>query len=231
MKPETLARVFEGVEAAFVLSAGPDIPVMEGNAYAAAKKAGVKRVVKLSARGEPKEIRDTPAFHWHRRSEESLQGLGVEWTILRPGPFASNALKVWGIKQNGGLFLPTAGGKDAPVDPADIAAVAVKALTTSDHAGKAYDLTGPELIGDEEIVAKISAATGIPFKYVGITEEEARRRLAAIGFPPPYMDTIMLHFKAVREHRITIDRTIERVLGRPARNFDAWLAAHRDEFL
>jgi len=36
-KPETLAPAFAGVDKAFVLSAGPMLPAMEGNAFAAAK--------------------------------------------------------------------------------------------------------------------------------------------------------------------------------------------------
>src|SRR5260221_13087061 len=49
-KPETLAPAFAGVDKAFVLSAGPMLPAMEGNAFAAAKKEGVGHNVKLSAR-------------------------------------------------------------------------------------------------------------------------------------------------------------------------------------
>src|SRR5258708_35827404 len=45
-KPETLAPAFVGVEKAFVLSAGPMLPAMEGNAFAAAKHGGVGHSVR-----------------------------------------------------------------------------------------------------------------------------------------------------------------------------------------
>ena len=68
-----------------------------------------------------------------------MPGSGIAFTVLQPGGFASNAL-LWvpSIKAQGGVFRPTGDGKTAPIDPEDIAAVAVKALTAPGHQGKAY---------------------------------------------------------------------------------------------
>lgn len=120
---------------------------LEGNAYEAAMRAGARHIVKLSAFGVGTDIMaGAPGQEWHSRSEHRLRALGPAWTILRPGPFASNVKNFWGIRQRGGLFLPTGNGKDPQIDPRDIAAVAVKVLTTSGHEGKIYELTGPELL-------------------------------------------------------------------------------------
>src|SRR5882672_7837038 len=49
-KPATLAPAFAGVDKAFVLSAGPMLPAMEGNAFVAAKK-GASGISSSSPRG------------------------------------------------------------------------------------------------------------------------------------------------------------------------------------
>jgi uncharacterized protein YbjT (DUF2867 family) len=69
----------------FVLTNYPLIPILEGNAYDAAKAAGVKHLVKLSGRHINSDFfGGTAIAAWHRESEQRLQSLGIAWTILRP---------------------------------------------------------------------------------------------------------------------------------------------------
>ena len=132
-----------------------DIAELEGNAYEAAKRAGAQHVVNLSASPVDTDfLGRAPVFMWHAESERRLRALGVAWTILRPGLFASGVIKMWRIMESGGLYLPSGDGKDVPIDPRDVAAVAVKVLTTPGHEGKVYELTGPELLSYTEVVQK-----------------------------------------------------------------------------
>lgn len=123
-KPETFSAAFAGVDKAFVLCPpGPELATLEGNAYHAGKEAGTRHIVKLSAAGiETDFFAAAPGATWHRESERRLRALDTDWTILRPGPFASNIVKFWGVTQRGGLFLQTGNGKDPQIDPRDIAA-------------------------------------------------------------------------------------------------------------
>ncbi|MBI3609660.1 MAG: SDR family oxidoreductase [Nitrospirae bacterium] len=227
-KPETLGAAFAGVDKAFVLSPpGPDLATLEGNAYDAAKRAGAKHIVKLSAAGiEADFFAAAPGATWHNESERRLRALGVAWTILRPGPFASNVINFWGIKQRGGLFLPVGTGKDAPIDPFDIAAVAVKVLTTPGHEGKIYELTGPEMLSYAEVVQKISAVTGKPSKFVDVPEATWRQEMQSAGFPPPMVDTLLAYFASVKAGRWYATSTVAELLGRPARTFEQWAKDH-----
>ena len=178
-KPETLDAAFVGVDKAFVLSPslGPEFPELEGNAFIAAKKAGVKHIVKLSGFDVGMDfMADTPFVKWHSESEQRLRKIGVAWTILRPHFFDSNLIE-FGIIPRGGLFLPTGNGKEAPIDPQDIAAVVVKVLTTSGHEGEIYELTGPELLSFTELVQKVSNITGKPLKFVDVPEETWREEM------------------------------------------------------
>nr|MBI3612775.1 SDR family oxidoreductase [Nitrospirota bacterium] len=226
-KPETLGAAFAGVDKAFVLSVGPELATLEGNAYDAAKRAGTKHIVKLSAVGiETDFFAEAPGATWHYESESRLRGLGVAWTILRPGPFASNVINFWGIKQRGGLFLPTSNGKDTHIDPRDIAAVAVKVLTTPGHEGKIYELTGPELLSYAEVVQKIADVTGKPLKFVDAPEAAWRQEMLSAGFPPPMVDTLLVYFASVKAGRWYVTSTVAELLGRPARSFDEWGRDH-----
>jgi uncharacterized protein YbjT (DUF2867 family) len=90
-KPETLAAAFTGADRVFVLSNYPSVALFESNAYAAAEAAGVKRIVKLSGRHTNTDFFSAVAKS-HNESEQRLQSLGIPWTILRPGSFASNFL-------------------------------------------------------------------------------------------------------------------------------------------
>lgn len=65
------------------------------------------------------------------------------------------------VKEQGALILPAGDGKDAPIDPRDIAAVAVKVLTTPGHEGKIYELTGPaQNRGRNRLAAEIRGRAG-----------------------------------------------------------------------
>jgi uncharacterized protein YbjT (DUF2867 family) len=225
--PETLGPAFAGVTKAFVLSTGPDLARLAGNAVDAAKKAGVAHVVLLSVLGAEFE----PSFElgrWHRESERKLEASGLAWTFLRPGSFASNALSwVSSIKAQGVVYSPYGEGKSAPIDPRDIAAVAVKALLAPGHEGKAYSLTGSAAITTGEQVAKISAAIGRPLRFVDVPPEAARDGMLEAGMHPLLVDALLELMARVRAgHGATVSTAVADVLGRPARTFDAWLHDH-----
>ena len=229
-KPETLGPAFAGIDKAFVLAraAGPEFMELEGNAFDAAKKAGVKHVVKLSGNsGIATYLSKAPLGKWHREGERRLRELGVAWTILRPGFFNSNLIE-FGIIRQGGLFFPVGDGKEAPIDPRDIAAVAVKALTTSGHEGKIYELTGPELLSFAEVVQKVSTITGKPLKFVDVPEATWRQQMLSAGAPPPVVESLLCYFaegiKAGRTNHLT--PTVAELLGRPAGTLEQWAKDH-----
>jgi uncharacterized protein YbjT (DUF2867 family) len=224
--PSTLAPAFAGVERVFVITNGLDLNVLEANAFEAAKQAGVRHIVKLSGRGvDLPGFANTALAEWHGVSEKRLRGLGLAWTILRPGFFASNTL-VFGVMQNGGYFLPVGDGKDAPIDPADIATVAVKALTESGHEGRIYELSGPELLSFQQMIDKLAAFTGAKLAFVDTPAEAALDGLIKGGVPPKQAEALLVYFSLIKAGRMTVEPATAEVLGRPARRFDDWIAAN-----
>lgn len=180
-KPETLGAAFAGVERALLLPApAPSSVAEQSNFIEAAVRAGTPHVVKFSAVGADAGAAEGFA-RWHGLGEEQLQASGLAYTILRPALFMQELLNSWGGQRT--IYLPMGDMRQAPVDTRDIAAVAVKTLTEDGHAGRTYEITGPEALTYTEIAAQISAATGEQVTYVPISFEQFRQSLASAGLP------------------------------------------------
>ena len=89
---ESLKGAFEGVDALWLLTAvGPRAPENSMNALWAARQAGVKRVVRLSAINAAHDA-PTRNGRLHALSDAEVMASGLSWTILRPHFFMQNVL-------------------------------------------------------------------------------------------------------------------------------------------
>lgn len=182
--PKSLDDAFKGATKLFLLSNfEPNQVQMQHNAIEAAKRAGVKHVVKLSALGAAKDA-TVSVGRWHAETEEELKKSGMKWTILQPHFFMQNlAMMAGSIKGQGALYAPMKDGKVAFVDTRDIATVAAHVLTDPGHEGQTYVITGGEALSFHEVAQQIGAATGKPVKYVDISPEDARKGMVGAGIP------------------------------------------------
>ena len=183
-QPETLAPALEGVEKVLLASsADPHQGQNQSNFVQAARNAGVRYVVKLSAIGADANS-SIPVARAHARTEQELQDSDIPHTNLRPNFFMQNLLNSAGTIASRGEFYSCAReGKAGYVDVSDIAAVAAACLTTDGHAGKTYLITGAESLSLYDIAAKLSAAAGKEVKYVDLPPEAFRQALLKAGFP------------------------------------------------
>jgi uncharacterized protein YbjT (DUF2867 family) len=214
--PATLKPALEGAEALFVLTAGDFIVNGDMDAVMeAAKASGVRKVVLLSSQG-------VGTGRHNPNLEESVRRSGLEWTILRPGNFATNAYG-WAESVRTRRVVEAPFGDTAlpAVDPADIAAVAAAALLEPGHAGEVYTLTGPAAIGPRQQAAAIADAIGEPVAFTELTREEARTRM--LGFmPEQVVEATLQVLGEPSPAEQTPSPDIERVLGRPAGSFADW---------
>jgi uncharacterized protein YbjT (DUF2867 family) len=160
-KPETLPAALRGVERAMLnSSADPAMLEVQSNFIAAAAKAGVKHVVKLS--GIMPELDSPFRFaRMHGEIEKRLEAAGMAFTHLRAGEFMPTYFRqVPSIVAKGALFLPMENQRIASIDVGDLAEIAAMILTSPGHEGKIYPLTGPEALTMAEVAEKLSAATG-----------------------------------------------------------------------
>ncbi|TYB50641.1 NAD(P)H-binding protein [Nonomuraea sp. PA05] len=221
--PAGLKAAFEGAGALFLLVAG-DEPraVLE-----AAAAGGVRRVVLLSSQGAGTR----PGLYGHPVAfEEAVRESGLEWTILRPGGFASNAF-AWAepIRAHRTAAAPFADVALPVIDPADIAEVASVVLREDGHAGRTYVLTGPGPVSPRERAAVIGEAVGAEVRFVEQSREEARAQM--LGFMPEQAvegTLAILGTPTEEERRVSPD--VERLLGRAPRTFADWAARNAVAF-
>ena len=84
----------------------------------------------------------------------------------------------------------------------DIAAVAVKALTSRSYDGEALALTGPEALTFAEVTSKIAAVIGKPIMFQPISDDEARERYSRISGSAEETEAHVSLWRAIREGRL-----------------------------
>lgn len=223
----SVRAALEGVNTLYLASPGDFPAEPEKRMVDLAKAAGVKRIVKLSAMGV-ENAPDVPL----RQVELHIEQSGLEWTFLRPSWFMQNYSTgmAEGVKQ-GTLFEPADNAKTGFIDARDIAAVAVKALTEDGHQGQAYPLTGPESLDRNEVVQKISSATGKSIQYVPVTDEQFRASMQNV-LSPTYLELMSNLYAGVRAgwSDATTD-AVKRVLGRDPISFSQFAEDHKNDWL
>lgn len=228
--PRGLAAAFRGVTHAFVVTNNPLRPEHDANLLAAARRAGVRHVVRLSALAVEDPEADDLITRWHRDCEEQLAQSGLAWTFIRARAFMSNALAWAESAREGVVQAPFGTAQRACVDPRDVAAVAVKALIEPGHEGCAHPVTGPDSITAIEQTEQLAEALGRPLRFEELTVEQARACLAR-RYPPAIADALTcctLRLGAGAKYRI--EPTVEKITGRPARTFRQWARDHAAAF-
>ncbi|WP_265523079.1 NmrA family NAD(P)-binding protein [Oerskovia flava] len=212
----TWAPALDGAVAAYVAYAPdlaiPGAPETVTRFAAAAREAGVRRLVLLSGRGETEA----------QRAEASVAVVFPERTVVRCAFFAQNFSESFllGPVLDGVLALPVGDVTEPFVDVEDIADVAVAALTDDGHAGQVYELTGPHLLTFTEVVAEIGAASGREVTFVPITLDEFSAGLRADGLPDDVVDLMRYLFTEVLDGRgAHVTDGVRQALGRAPRAF------------
>jgi uncharacterized protein YbjT (DUF2867 family) len=230
-EPATLAPAFAGVDAVFLLTQGIGTE-RAAHAVAAARQAGVRHIVHLSSAHVLYD--PIPAMgHWHHAREELIRACGIPATFLRPGGFMTNALDWVGtIREGGYVFDPIGPGRYAPVDPADIAAVAALVLTEGGRPGEPYALTGGETFTITEQVRILSDAIGRNLEVrTAATAAQAVRSRFPNGAPAALAAAVTEGFTLMRADTVGYrTNTVERLLGRAPRTFADWCARNADAF-
>lgn len=225
----SLAAALAGAVGVFLVTDGSDLDTRDRAVSFAARRAGVRHVVKLSTLDVRTGIGTGP---WHERGEDAVRESGVAFTFIQAAGFMSNALG-WSesIRREGVLRSSTGGGKIAFIHPDDIAAVATAALTTRDHDGQALVITGREALSYGEMAATIGRTIGKPVGFEEISDRQAYIGAVEWAGKGPYVDALVGIWRAVREGRLdTVTDGVKRVTGREPIPFDQWAAENAASF-
>ncbi len=226
--PASLEAAVAGIDAVFMASFdGAEQLGLQGNLIAAAKHAGARHIVRLSALSSDENSAAALA-RWHGIADRQLAGSGLGYTLLRPGLFAQNLLE---YAASGTIALPVGATRVSFIDVRDIASVAVKALTEPGHEGQTYELTGAEQLTYGEVAERLSAATGRQFTFHDMSDGEYHAEMLRQGREPWDADMVVELYRRMRAQgtRKTTD-TVERLLGRPPIGIAAFARDHAAEF-
>ncbi|NIK59657.1 NAD(P)H-binding protein [Kribbella shirazensis] len=216
-RPETLAPILNGAKAVFLLTSADFLA--SGNlqdVVGVIRDAGVRRVVLLSSQGVTTQRHSS--VH-----EDAVTGSDLDWTILRPGNFASNAL-AWAesIRTRREMAAPFADVALPAVDPQDIAEVAAAALRDPAHTNAVYTLTGPAAISPRQQAEVIQEAIRTPISFTELTREQARAGMLTF-MPPPVVEATLDVLSTPTPAERAISPDVEKVLGRPPHTFADWV--------
>ncbi|HXT01961.1 MAG TPA: SDR family oxidoreductase [Elusimicrobiota bacterium] len=223
-RPETVAKALAGVEAAFLLSPlDPRLPAWEAGFARAARKAGVKRLVKLSALGA--DVRSPFAIaRWHGEAEEEVRRVGVPCVVLRPAAFHQNLLREADSIRRGVLRAPMGTARVAMVDARDAGISAAAALTSPALDGETLTLTGPAPLTYAEAAATFSKVLGRPVAYTDVAPELARAGMAGAGMPAWLADAVLGLAESFRSGAADLSADgVRRATGREPVSFERFV--------
>ncbi|MFI2229569.1 NAD(P)H-binding protein [Nocardia testacea] len=216
INPESIEDTLRGAEALFLLTAADFLAAGDIDAVVdVVRRAGVRRVVLLSSQGVGTG-RHSPHL------EHAIRQSGLDWTVLRPGNFDSNALQ-WArsVRTRREVAAPFGDIGLPAVDPADIAAVAALTLREPGHEGNTYTLTGPATITPRRQAEAIGDILGEPVRFTELSRDRAREQMVQY-MPAPVVDATLGVLGTPTEAEQQVAPDIERLLGRPAHTFGDW---------
>lgn len=218
MNPETWPSALSGAGAVYICFqpdyAFPGALGMLDEFTELAKSEGIERIVMLTGRGE----------RHAEQGEEIVRRSGLDTTVLRSAWFAQNFSEgsLRDAVMAGVVSMPGGTIREPVIDLEDLADVAFAALTEPRHAGKTYELTGPELLGFDDVARILSEAVGQRITYCPITFEEFHQELErAAG--TQFADIVTAISRETFDGRNAhVTRGVERAIGRSPRSFTAF---------
>jgi NAD(P)H dehydrogenase (quinone) len=228
-EPAGLADAYRGIDTLLLIS-GADIGqrvAQHSAAIDAAKAAGVRRVA-YTGIVNPTEANAAAAAPEHRGTEEALLASGLEWTFLRNGIYGDLTADALQRSIAAGQHVFNSGdGGTSYVTRADCAAAAAEVLAGDGHAGKAYDVTGPEALSGFELAAMASEVSGKQVEPVSVDDATFVSILVEHAGLPEFIAEFLASFgRAGREGQLgLVSDDVERLTGRPPARFRTLLEA------
>lgn len=174
------------------------------------------------------DVQWSPQQRVHWAGERALDWSGLPVTHIQAAMFVENPITLWipvmTIKEDDTIRLPFGLGKTAPVATVDVTDVCVDILANpAGHAGKSYELTGPQRKDMHGFAEDISAVLGRPIRYVPGTLEEFRERMYRLIPHIPEHAALHLTNLAIQNggdrYIAAVTHDVEKLLGRPATSF------------
>lgn len=204
---DTVRRALAGVAQAFLLLPnGEQQEANEKQFTDLCVTAGIKHLVKMSSM-EATATAKTPIPRAHWAVEEYIRASGLGSTMVKPNFFMQNLLaSAKSIREHHRFSLPMGGGTTGMADARDIGAVCAEALTGKGHAGKSYEITGPEVLTFNQVAERFSEVLGRKIEYVPMPMEQFRERMTNV-LKPWHLNAVCQLFQEIAD--IGLDHTTD----------------------
>ncbi len=220
-----LLLAMQGISTVILIAGDdPHQDQQEINVLNAAKKAGVRRIVKLSAQSAGLN----PPVSFGRKHiivEKMIQSSGLAWTFLRPVFFQQSFLMFAdSVRKANKIILPAGKGSVAFVSAIDVAECLVETALDASHDGKTYTLTGSESLSFAQAGEIIAAARGKPVRYIAPPAWVARIVLPKVSGMPRWlaMEVIDLLQAISRNEQANPSGDVLKLLGKTPRSFSSF---------
>nr|WP_205709484.1 NmrA family NAD(P)-binding protein [Kineococcus siccus] len=216
--PASLRHAFEGAEQVLVVSAslrGDGAVAANLAAVDAARAAGAGRILYTSHQAASRESLFAPQ-PVHAAVQEHLASLGVAFTALRNGFYASTLAFSAGDALRTGRLVAPADGPVSWTAHADLAEAAALALTTDSLLdGVTAPLTAAEALDLEAVAALLGEVAGREVTRVVVDDEEWAAAAVEAGMPTAAAEFTLGLYRASRAGEFAVtDPTLEGLLGR-----------------
>jgi uncharacterized protein YbjT (DUF2867 family) len=221
-RPESLPAAFDGITRLSLLCAFAEKMVtLELNAVAAAKKAGITHIVKMSAIGAAPDA-PTMIRRWHGEIEQRIEREGFAYTHLWPNAFMQNFQRFAPfIRDQGVFYAPIGESRVALVDVVDVAAVTVAALTEDGHEEQTYEITGPRAYTYGECAEILSRVLKKPVRFESVSLEASHKALVDAGLAANLADALIeIDQMFIDGFGAPVTDIVERTVGRAPRSFE-----------
>jgi uncharacterized protein YbjT (DUF2867 family) len=157
----------------------------------ASKLNGVKHLVRSTASGADSNGHIQMA-RWAGASEDLIKASGLNYTIVRPYSFLQNFINFhsFTIKNYNGFYLPTGDAQLSMIDINDLGEIVAIALTSDDHFGKTYELSG-QTYTNEILAETLSNVLGRKITYIDVSEEKAKESMLSNQMPEWMVNAMM----------------------------------------
>ena len=234
--PETIADGLSHVDKLFLVT----LPTYNStdiysNLVKEIRKYGrINHIVKLSSMAVEIGL-DNAIGLLQREEEKIIEESGIPFTFLRPSAFMQNFVNYFGhtIRTHNAFYLPAGDGKVSFVDARDIAAVSVQALTTGSqqHIGKAYTITGHEVISHGQAAEILSKEVGKRISYVDVPEEDAQKGMREAGMEDWLIDATIESYRIIRAgYASQTTKIVEQITGRKPITFSQFAKDYAGAF-
>lgn len=226
-RADTLAPALAGIDVLVLISSNSADAKLahHQNVVAAAKAAGVKRIVYTSllrADSSPMLLAVE-----HKATEAAIRATGLPYTFLRNGWYVENHTgSMAGILGAGAVIGSAGEGRFSAAARADFAEAIAVVATAAEHEGKTYELAGDQSYSYADLAAEISRQTGKAIPYNDLPPETYAGILTGFGLPEGFAHVLADSDVQAKAGALEDNsRTLSQLIGRPTTPMSAVVAA------